>query len=126
MGCLPSIDVACRPHRDVIGLLAQLREVHTVSSVIGFVAAVASMLLLGSLLREIPQCRHLGEIGQLAALVLVALGMLELPLTLTNHWVGLVERIQVLDVRVFTALALLALRTALPGQAGSLANRLDS
>jgi len=32
-----------------------------VSSVIGFVAAVASMLLLGSLLREIPRWRHLGE-----------------------------------------------------------------
>jgi hypothetical membrane protein len=127
MGCLPSIDVACRPHRDVIGLLAQLREAHTVSSVIGFVAAVASMLLLGSLLREIPQWRHLGEIGQLAALVLIALGMLELPLTLTNHWVGLVERIQVLWVSGwFAALAVLPLRTALPRQAGSQANRLDS
>lgn len=120
MGCLPSIAVACRPHRDVIGLLAQLREVHTVSSVIGFVAAVASMLLLGSLLGDIPQWRHFGEIGQLAALVLIALGMLELPLTLTNHWVGLVERIQVLWMSGwFAALALLALRTALPRQAGS-------
>jgi len=98
-----------------------------VSSVIGFVAAVASMLLLGSLLREIPRWRHLGEIGQLTALVVIALGMLELPLSLTNHWVGLVERIQVLWVSGwFAVLALLALRTALPRQAGSHANRLGS
>lgn len=127
MGCLPSIDLACRPHPDVIGLLAQLREAHTVSSVIGVVAAVAGMLLLGSLLREIPRWRHFGEIGQLTALVVIALGMLELPLSLTNHWVGLVERIQVLWVSGwFAALALLALRTALPRQAGSQANRLGS
>jgi hypothetical protein len=49
--------------------------------------------------------------------------MLELPLTLTNHWVGLVERIQVLWMSGwFTALAVLVLRR----QAGSQANRLDS
>ncbi len=53
--------------------------------------------------------------------------MLELPLTLTNHWVGLVERIQVLWMSGwFAALAVLALRTALPRQAGSQANRLGS
>jgi hypothetical protein len=97
-----------------------------VSSVIGVVAAVASMLL-GRLLREIPRWRHLGGIGQLAALVLIALGILELPLSLTNHWVGLVERIQVLWMSGwFAALALLALRTALPRQASRQANRLDS
>src|ERR671930_523998 len=45
MGCTPSVDVVCRPPPDVLGLLAQLREVHTVSSVTGVVAAVASMLL---------------------------------------------------------------------------------
>jgi hypothetical protein len=69
-----------------------------VSSVTGVVATVASMLLLGSLFRELPRWRHLGEIGQLAALVVTALGLLELPLTLTNHWVGLVERTYVLLV----------------------------
>jgi hypothetical membrane protein len=127
MGCAPSIVAACRPHPGLTGLLGQLREAHTVSSVIGVVAAVVSMLLLGSLLREIPRWRHLGGIGHLAALVVIALGILELPLSLTNHWVGLVERIQVLWMSGwFAALALLALRTALPRQARREANRLDS
>jgi Protein of unknown function (DUF998) len=113
MGCTPSVDVVCRPHPDVIGLLAQLREAHTVSSVIGVVAAVASMLLLGRLLGESPRWRSLGEIGQLAAVAVIALGLLELPLTLTNHWVGLVERASVLCISCwYAALAVLALRTA--------------
>jgi hypothetical membrane protein len=125
MGCAPSIEAACRPHPDVVGLIVQLREAHTVSSVIGVVAGLASMVLLGSLLREIPRWRRLGELGLLAALVVIALGLLELPLSLANHWVGLVERLQVLWMSGwFAALALLALRTALPMQAGSQANRL--
>lgn len=127
MGCMPSINAACRPHRDFIGLIAQLREAHTVSSAVGVAAAIASMVLLGSLLREIPRWRHLGEIGQLAALAVIALGLLEVPLSLTNQWVGLVERISVLWVSGwFAALAVLALRTALPRQADSQANRLDA
>jgi hypothetical membrane protein len=113
MGCAPSIDMACRPHQNLIGLVAQLREAHTVSSVVGILAAVASMLLLGTLLAESPRWRRLGEIGQLAAVAVIALGLLELPLSLTNHWVGLVERIQVLWISGwFAALALLALRAA--------------
>jgi Protein of unknown function (DUF998) len=127
MDCMPSIDAACRPHRDLIGLIVQRREAHTVSGVIGVVAAIASMLLLGSLLREIPRWRHLGEIGQLAALAVIALGLLELPLSLTNRWVGLVERIYVLWVSGwFAALAVVALRTAIPRQADGQANRLDA
>jgi hypothetical protein len=92
-----------------------------VSSVTGVVATVASMLLLGSLFRELPRWRHLGEIGQLAALVVTALGLLELPLTLTNHWVGLVERTYVLLVSGWSvALAVLVLRGGMQasGQAG--------
>ena len=127
MGCAPSIDVACRPHQDFIGLLAQAREAHTVSSVIGVVAALASMLLLGSLLRNSPRWRYLGETGYLAAVAVTALGLLELPLSLTSHWVGLVERTSVLCVSWwFAALAVLALRTAVRRQADSQANRLDS
>src|SRR6266566_2675945 len=127
MGCAPSIEAACRPHPDVVGLILQLRQAHTVSSVIGVVAALASMLLLGSLLREIPRWRRLGELGLLAALVVIALGLLELPLSLANHWVGLVERVQVLWISGwFVVLALLALRTASPRRAASRANRLCS
>jgi hypothetical protein len=128
MGCLPSIQAACRPHPDVIGLVGQLREAHTVSSVIGVVGAVASMLVLGSLLREIPRWRHLGQIGQLTALVVMALGLLELPLSLSNRWVGLVERVDVLWVSGwFAALAMLALRTTVrsPGRPGQPARPLS-
>jgi hypothetical protein len=61
--------------------------------------------------------------GEIGLVTLAPLGMLELPLTLTNHWVRLVERIQVLWMSGwFTALAVLVLRR----QAGSQANRLDS
>ena len=85
------------------------------------------MLLLGSLLRDIPRWRRLGELGLLAALVVIALGLLELPLSLANHWVGLVERIQVLWISGwFAVLAVLALRTALPRRAAGRANRLCS
>jgi hypothetical membrane protein len=127
MGCTPSIDVRCRPHPDVIGLFAQLREAHTISSVTGVVAALASMLLLGRLLGESPRWRYLGAMGQLAAVAVIALGLLELPLTLTNHWVGLVERASVLCISYWYAtLAVLALRTAVRGQADSQANRFDS
>jgi hypothetical membrane protein len=118
MGCTPSVDVVCRPRPSVIGLLAQLREAHTVSSVIGVVAALASMLLLGGLLGESPRWRSLGRMGQLAAVVVIALGLVELPLTLTSHWVGLVERASVLCISWwFAALAVVALRTAVPSQA---------
>jgi hypothetical protein len=123
MGCTPSVDLACRPRQDVIGLFAQLREAHTVSSVIGVIAAVVSMLVLGSLLAESPRWRLLGEIGQLAAVAVIGLGLLELPLSLTNHWVGLVERPSVLCVSGWlAALGVLALCTAVRGQA----NRLHS
>lgn len=126
MGCAPSIMAACRPHPDLLGLLGQLRELHTVSSVIGIVAALASMLLLGSLLREIPRWRRLGELGLSAALVVIATGLLELPLSLTGHWVGLVERLQLLWISGWiAALALLALRTALPRRPGSPFTRLS-
>ncbi len=118
MGCTPSVDLACRPHRDVIGLVAQLREAHTISSVIGVVGAVASMLLLGSLLAEGPRWRFFGELGQLAAVAVIVLGLLELPLSLTNHWVGLVERPSVLCISGWlAALGVLALRTAVRGRA---------
>jgi len=118
MGCTPSVDVLCRPRPDVIGLLAQLREAHTVSSVTGVIAAVASMLLLGGLLGASPRWRSLGKIGQVAAVAVIALGLLELPLTLTSHWVGLVERASVLCISWwFAALAVVALRTAVRGRA---------
>jgi hypothetical protein len=78
------------------------------------------IVLLALVLRD-------GEIGQVGAVAVIALGLLELPLSLTNHWLGLVDRTCVLCVCWwFAALAILALRTAVRGQADSQANRLQS
>lgn len=65
-----------------------------------------------------------GELGQLAAVAVIALGLLELPLSLTNHWVGLIERPSVLCISGWlAALGVLALRTAVSGRADGQANR---
>ena len=117
MGCAPSVNLACRLHEDSVGLLGQLREPHTISSVTGIVGAIASMLLVGSLVGECPRWRRLGEVGQLAAAVVTVLSLLELPLTLSHHWVGLVERAYVLCVSGWVVLlAVVVLHAARDGQ----------
>jgi hypothetical protein len=108
--CTPSIDAACQMREDAMGLLGQLREPHTVSSVTGVVAAIASMAALGHLLASERGHRRLGLCGQVAALVTTGLSLAELPLTTADHGVGLIERIFVLCVSTWiAALALLLL-----------------
>jgi hypothetical membrane protein len=108
--CTPSIDRACRLREDAMGLLGQLREPHTVSSVTGVVAAIVSMAALGHLLASVPGHRSLGRCGQAAALVATGLSLAELPLTTADPGVGLIERIFVLCVSTWiAALALLLL-----------------
>ena len=116
MGCAPSVDLACRLHEDSVGLLGQVHEPHTMSSVTGIAGAVVSMLVVGSLLGDCPGWRHLGELGELAAVAVTALSLLDLPLTLTDHWVGLIERAYVLCVSGwFAALAAVVLHAARGG-----------
>jgi Protein of unknown function (DUF998) len=103
MDCAPSIDRACRLREDALGLLAQLREPHTVSSVTGVVAAIVSMAALGSLLGSEPRRRRFGLFGQVAAFVTAGLSLAELPLTTADPGVGLIERIFVLCVSAWIA-----------------------
>jgi len=103
MDCAPSIDRACRLREDAIGLLDQLREPHTVSSVTGVVAAIVSMAVLGSLLGSEPGRRRLGHFGLVAALVTAGLSLAELPLTTADPGVGLIERTFVLCVSAWIA-----------------------
>lgn len=58
IACAPSADPACRLREDTMGLLGQLREPHTVSSVAGVTAAIASMAVLGHLLGSEPGSRR--------------------------------------------------------------------
>jgi hypothetical protein len=107
MECTPSIDRACRLREDSMGVLGQLREPHTVSSVIGVVAAIVSMAVLGNLLGSRHGSRRLGLVGQVAALVTTGLSLAELP---ADPGMGLLERSFVLCVSAWiAALALLLL-----------------
>jgi len=111
--CTPSLDRACRLREDAMGLLGQFREPHTVSSVTGVVAAIASMAALGHLLASVPGHRRLGRCGQAAALVATGLSLAELPLTTADPGMGLIERLFVLCVSTWiAALALLLLHEA--------------
>ena len=103
MACTPSIDRACRLREDAMGLLGQLREPHTVSSVTGVVAAIVSMAALGHLLASVRGHRRLGRYGQATALVAVGLSVAELPLTTADPGVGLIERLFVLGVSAWIA-----------------------
>ena len=108
--CTPSSDLACQVREDAMGLLGQLREPHTVSSVAGVVAAIASMAALGHLLASVRRHRRLGLCGQVAALVATGLSLAELPLTTADPGVGVLERAFVLCVSTWiAALALLLL-----------------
>lgn len=110
MDCAPSIDRACRLREDAVGVLGQLREPHTVSSVTGVVAAIVSMAVLGSLLGSEPRRRHLGRFGQVAAVVSAGLSLAELPLTTADPGVGFIERLFVLCVSAWIAALGLLLR----------------
>ena len=110
IGCTPSVDLACQVREDAMGLLGQLQEPHTVSSVTGVVAAIASMAALGHLLASVRGHRRLGRCGQAAALVATGLSLAELPLTTADPGVGFLERAFVLCVSTWiAALALLLL-----------------
>ena len=110
MECAPSIDLVCRRREDSMGLLGQLREPHTLSSVAGVVAVIASMAVLGHLLgSEHGRRRPFGVFGQVVALVVTGLSLAEMPLTTANPGVGLLERVHVLCVSGWIAVLALLL-----------------
>lgn len=103
MVCTPSIDAACRLREDEVSALTQLHQAHTLSSVVGIVAAIASMVLVGDLMTHSGRAPVLGRIGELTALVVTALAIIDIPLTIMGGWVGLVERCFVAGISVWLA-----------------------
>lgn len=91
MSCAPSVDTACRRAQDSTGgLLAQLAHSHTQSSLVGFLASAAAMLMLAPWLGR----RWSGgtPTSRVCAAVTGALGLIDVALILTDGQVGLSER----------------------------------
>ena len=102
MACAPSIDVVCRDQEESVhGLLAQLAQLHTVSGLIGFAAATSAMLLIGTATEPRTRVFRLVSIG--CGLGVASLGLIDIPLLLTNSVIGLGERGRVLLISIWLA-----------------------
>ncbi|WP_071286082.1 DUF998 domain-containing protein [Mycolicibacterium llatzerense] len=115
MTCAPSIDAQCWA-ADHAPLSTQLLQLHTISGVIGFTAAVATVAAYGVALRGEPRTRVLGSIGLVLATIGAVLGCIEIATALTDtDWTGLFERIQVVVVSAYLAtLTVVVARTTSP------------
>ncbi len=101
MACAPSIDVVCRDQEESVhGLLAQLAQLHTVSGLIGF-AATSAMLLIGTATETRTRVFRLVSIG--CGLGVASLGLIDIPLLLTNSVIGLGERGRILLISLWLA-----------------------
>jgi lycopene cyclase domain-containing protein len=102
MACAPSIDVVCRDQEESVhGLLAQLAQLHTVSGLIGFAAATSAMLLIGTATETRTRVFRLFSIG--CGLGVASLGLIDIPLLLTNSVIGLGERGRILLISIWLA-----------------------
>ncbi len=100
MACAPSIDVVCRDQEESVhGLRAQLAQLHTVSGLIGFAAATSAMLLIGTATET--RVFRLVSIG--CGLGVASLGLIDIPLLLTNSVIGLGERGRILLISLWLA-----------------------
>jgi hypothetical protein len=95
MPCAPSTNELCHQQVDEVAIIAQLHQGHTVSSVLGVGAAMLAMLLLGVSPRVRQRWPWLGRASLAGGLLLVVLGLSEVPLIL-GRGVGAVERLHVL------------------------------
>jgi hypothetical protein len=94
MPCTPSTSAVCRRDVDQISIVAQLHQWHTLSSILGACAAMTAMLLLG-ISRRVRRWRPwLGRASLAGGLLLVVLGVSEVPMTV-GYGVGAVERLHV-------------------------------
>jgi hypothetical protein len=98
MVCDLSTDPTCSGRFSVAGVVAELRQPHTLSSVLGIVAAIGAMLLIGAHLRRHDPRSRLGPISQAAGSVLTLLAGLETPLAFGGHGAGLLQRVHVLVI----------------------------
>jgi len=100
MACAPSIDVVCRDQEESVhGLLAQLAQLHTVSGLIGFAAATSAMLLIGTA----TETRVFRRFSIGCGLGVAGLGLIDIPLLLTNSVIGLGERGRILLISIWLA-----------------------
>ncbi|GAA1821757.1 DUF998 domain-containing protein [Planosporangium flavigriseum] len=102
MPCTPSTSEPCRRHIDEVTIFAQLHQGHTVSSVLGVLAAQAAMLLLGASPRVRRSWPRFARASLVSGVVLVVLGLSEVPLALYQD-VGVLERIHVLLISAWIA-----------------------
>lgn len=94
MPCTPSTSQTCHRQIDQVAIIVQLHQWHTVSSILGACSAMTAMLLLG-VSRQVRRWRPwLGRASLAGGLLLVMLGLSEVPMTV-GHGVGAVERLHV-------------------------------
>jgi hypothetical membrane protein len=95
MSCIPSIDAACRAEQDTTsGLIRQVVEPHTTSSMVGFCATGGAMLLFGVAAASTDPV--FSRLSVACAIVTGALGIADVVLILTQGLVGLSERGRIL------------------------------
>jgi hypothetical protein len=110
MPCAPSLNAACRSEDQTErGMLLQLHQAHSDSSVLGVIAAAVAMLLLGTCLAT--QAHRLAAASFTAATLVIGLGLSELVAMLNDGPVGLIERMQILVVSGWLAGLALSLPT---------------
>jgi len=80
---------------------AQLIQLHTISGLIGVVAATGAMYLIGTAAE--PTSRVFGLISIGCGLGVAVIGLLDIPLLLTNSVIGLGERGRILLISIWLA-----------------------
>jgi hypothetical protein len=94
MSCVPSLDPVCRAQQDTpSGLVQQAFAPHTVSSLVGYLAAGGAMLLVGT---AVTQSRPwLARCSIVCAIATGLSGLGDVWLILTDGPVGLTERLRI-------------------------------
>jgi hypothetical protein len=94
MTCAPSIDVVCRDRQDTAaGLVHQVTQAHTASSLVGFLATAVAVLLLGAAVSAADTVFARVSIG--CAILTGLTGLSDLALILAHSAVGISERARI-------------------------------
>jgi hypothetical protein len=101
--CTPSTSQDCRHYVNKVDVLAQLHQQHTVSSIVGLVAVVTAMLLLGGSGRLRRWAPRLARSSRTVGAAVAVLACCEVPLAYLGHGVGAAERLHVLLISAWLA-----------------------
>ena len=102
MSCAPSIDAVCRSHQDTAsGLITQVTQAHTTSSLVGFLATAGVLLMFGTaatVCSAEPDATGpaFARTSMAAAIGTAVLGLVDVVLILTNSVIGISERARIL------------------------------